>query len=201
MTLHFLRLPAELRNMIYGYALQGRGDRWNAKSPWEEYRGPESSSASLIPSVGMNINLMRACKQIYQETKALLFELNTFSLWVKFVPNMQEAIALWPVWPNIRHINIIGSAYGAKELCSLVDILLAHTNLTVNQLTLHVAMRAGDSEISTLRNLRVRQYVMIKLHTALLHSEEVNMFENELRIALPNMMRKFVPATRSEFTH
>ncbi|KAF3001309.1 hypothetical protein E8E13_005142 [Curvularia kusanoi] len=57
-----LRLPGELRNIIYGYVLGGHtfGETWENKKP------PQHFLASLL-----------VCRQIYNEARMLVFELNT----------------------------------------------------------------------------------------------------------------------------
>jgi hypothetical protein len=94
MPFRLIDLSAEPRNMVYGYALRALKLQMNKKkSLWDEYRSPPSSSAELVCPVGANVDLLRSCKQVYAETKALLFELKTFRLTVHSIPDIHDAIA------------------------------------------------------------------------------------------------------------
>ncbi|KAF3001333.1 hypothetical protein E8E13_005790 [Curvularia kusanoi] len=66
-----LRLPAELRNRIYGYAMSGG-------VTLEDHLLPAELAVAHNPP-GASLALPKVCYQLHQETALLLFSLNTFT--------------------------------------------------------------------------------------------------------------------------
>lgn len=74
----FLLLPAEIRNMIHTYVLQGHifnvtAPSFRLKTRCRTYRDP--------------LALLRTCRQIHAETLLMVFALNTFHIQVKVLSN------------------------------------------------------------------------------------------------------------------
>jgi hypothetical protein len=119
----FLSLPRELRDPIYTYALQG--------IPYESQESylqimcadsDDNAFASLGCNAKVNFNLVLCNKQIYEESKDLIYELNTFKLKVHNFELLDE-VDSWPFWNQVRHLDVEGRFQVRGSLTAMVRML------------------------------------------------------------------------------
>lgn len=143
-----LDLAPELRNRIYNYALQGESASWTGRTrySYSDEKKPYCTASLYCPR-GANVSLMRCCKQIYQETKALIYELNVFNLAVKMLPSLQTIVTLkksskaWPCWKRIKHLQIQGPV---GRIPNFVAPLVSRRDLKIH--TLRLDLSDGNAE-------------------------------------------------------
>lgn len=197
----FLELAPELRNRIYNYALQGESASWTGRtrynySDWKEpYR-----TASLYCPRGANVSLMRCCKQIYQETKALIYELNIFNLAVKMLPSLQTIVTLkqpskaWACWKRIKHLQIQGSV---ASIPKFVAPLVSRRDLEIH--TLRLDLSDGNAEdMMQLGQLQVHGSVKITMRRP--STMDQGVFVSQLKSLLEEVMRKFFHIVEIQLT-
>jgi hypothetical protein len=135
-----LDLAPELRNHVYTYALKGNPAGWTGRANYQHTdHDEEFRTASLHCPKAANVNLIRCCKQIHQETKILLYKLNIFNLSLKHLPSLQEVINIkqpiksWPCWSKIKHLKIHGSV---ENIPDFVAPLISLQGLRIHTLNL-----------------------------------------------------------------
>lgn len=88
----FLRLPAELRNEIYSLLLT-MGTIKISDFPGANYvQNPlHATVARRLPYELLPLSLLQVCRDIYRETRLLLYESNTFKMWSWVAPQFLRA--------------------------------------------------------------------------------------------------------------
>ena len=108
---HFLRLPGEVRNRIYNYAL---GRKHILILPPRLYSADRNGTSDHLPTVvepntiRKLLHLTETCRQIHAETNLLVFEMNDFRIpfkysfdyFVKSVSQRQMEAIRTLVWPR-----------------------------------------------------------------------------------------------------
>jgi hypothetical protein len=124
----FLDLSAELRNIVYGYALVFPDNKCDFYGTWS--RSGESGESGFRPAVG----ILATCKQIHEEASAVLYGANTFRCdsvaeddWEQFASTLGR---------NLRHIRT-----------------LEHSNSTPATPRYHLRRNARYHEASSRRRL------------------------------------------------
>lgn len=95
-----LRLPPELRNRIYSYAIGGHYIELMGSRDMRLHTEHEFSDADNQYHM---LGLLRTCRQIYAETRLIPFTCNVFSCgdtlsafnWVRAMPTQMQAIRAW----------------------------------------------------------------------------------------------------------
>ena len=153
----FLRLPAELRNKIYGYVLGGK----DYKSPfWQAF---ESSQDELLRDKE-SLSLLSVCRQIYKETSILPFQLNTFqfehqsdlSAWIKtLLPGQRDAIRALKYFTYIRYMLFIRPyyAYSTERFVGLEEFP------SLERVHAYYTKKRGDSDDIAARNDTVEKLI------------------------------------------
>jgi len=114
-TSRLLRLPAELRNKIYGYVLGGKSILLKSSYPdcvaeVMDYLAPDSSLLyERYMLVRGYLNILLSCRQIYGEAQRLPFTLNTFrhggnrrqiSAWFTKMPLNMALVSTLQIFPD-----------------------------------------------------------------------------------------------------
>lgn len=186
----FLSLPAEIRNMIYGYALDARWLVSKKKRSCRKYRKKTYEIVRLYCPVGANTSLIRTCQQIYHETRCMLFEINTFSLHSIMFPDLRIAVRSWPIWQNIRKLKMSACCKNLKQLNKLLKTLQEHPSICLRKIDLTIIGLKVASDISPLQNLKVEDSIQINVHTFFMSPLNITGLQNELDFIVPRMMGK-----------
>lgn len=191
----FLGLPAEIRNMIYCYALNAPR-RSKTKQSYRTYRKRRHRRASLYCPIGANVSLVRTCHQIYHETKGMLFELNTFLLSSFLLPDVRNAIRSWPIWRSVKSVDLISYCITPKHLHSLVRAMLEQPTMRIRTVDIGLYGLAGAADFAALRNLKLETSITL---TVYIHSScpfTIGAVQTELDLIVPKMMGKFCLESR-----
>jgi hypothetical protein len=189
----FLDLAPELRNHVYTYALKGNPAGWIGRANYQHTdHNEEFRTASLHCPKGANVNLIRCCKQIHQETKILLYKLNIFNLSLKHLPSLQEVINIkqpiksWSCWSKIKHLKIHGSV---EKIPDFVVPLISLQGLRIHTLNLHI-LEEQAKDLLKLSGLRVYGSVSITVRSP--PAMDRALLVSQLRTLLTDIMRKFL---------
>lgn len=186
----FLSLPRELRDHIYGYALQGTP--YDGEEFHPQILLPDSEQyffASLSCKTKVNLSLLCCSKQIYEEAIEFAYNLNTFQLEIKnFV--LPDQIENWPFWGRVKHLDVHALTQDPGSLSTMAQLLLKRgVDLKIHILNLVSSMKGGIlNELQELSELKVHDQVTIYLDTTT--TEHVAVRDN-LGLIMTKMIGKY----------
>lgn len=186
----FLSLPAEIRNMIYGYTLHAPIKFSLNRESCRKYRKKRKQTAWLHCPMGANVNLVRVCHQIYHETKAILFELNTFYLCSFLLPDLRNATRSWPIFRSVQSLDLDFYCTQPRQVLNLVKTVLEYPTIRLRNIKVGLHGLAAMADISALRYLNVEDSVVVRVYTYFTSPPRISAIQAELDLEVPKMMSK-----------
>lgn len=127
-TSRLLRLPAELRNRVFGYVFGGKSIALYIKNNVGSYGGeirpystpPDERFYSTIHSQNDILKALTVCRQIYSECRDLPFSLSLF----RYHDPLQQILALWSS-KRFYHLSLIRAVrlYSSGDSCEIAQWL------------------------------------------------------------------------------
>jgi hypothetical protein len=178
----FMDLSAELRNHVYSFALTGNGIAL-LDGKLKDHSHALNLIARRIPAPG----ILRTCKQIHQEARDLLYELNEFSLWLDNDKLELSTPSYWLVWDKIRYLRVrsVGTLREKFGLAIMKKILAAGAILTSVDIRLYEYSGSAIDALESYQDIRVQGQTTLKME--LWKDEDRVIIESEVEQILTKM--------------